>query len=113
LLSAFGVAFTSRTFAKALTLLDGTLLAPGRRTVASALRSVGLLNDPHSTNYHRVLNRDHRSPWVLSKILLSLIISLCLAPDGPLILIIHDTLSEPGSTQVMRCRPAPATRIRT
>jgi hypothetical protein len=92
LLSTFRVAFTARTFAKALTLLYGTILAPGRRTVASALRAVGLISDQHFTNYHRVLNRDHWSPWVLSKILLSLIIRLCLAPDMPLILIIDDTL---------------------
>jgi len=92
LLSAFSVAFTARTFAKALTLLYGTILAPGRRTVAAALRAVGLVSDQHFTNYHRVLNRDHWSPWVLSKMLLSLIICLCLTPDMPLILIIDDTL---------------------
>lgn len=92
LLSAFAVAFTARTFAKALSLLYGTILAPGRRTVASALRVVGLIHEQHFTNYHRVLNRDRWSPWVLSKILLSVIISLCLAPDMPLILIIDDTL---------------------
>jgi hypothetical protein len=92
LLSTFSVAFTGRTFAKSLTLLYGTLLASGRRTVASALRAVGLLHDQHFTNYHRVLNRDHWSPWVLSKILLGLIIGLCLMPDMPVILIIDDTL---------------------
>jgi DDE superfamily endonuclease len=92
LLSTFSVAFTARTFAKSLTLLYGTLLAPGRRTVAAALRAVGLIHDRHFTNYHRVLNRDRWSPWVLSKLLLSLIISLCLAPEMPLILIIDDTL---------------------
>jgi len=81
-------------------LLYGTILAPGRRTVASALRAVGLINDPHFTNYHRVLNRDHWSPWVLSKILLSLIISLCLAPDMPLILIIDDTLERRQGRQI-------------
>jgi hypothetical protein len=92
LLSAFSVAFTARTFAKALTLLYGAILAPGRRTVASALRAVGLVRDQHFTNYHRILNRDHWSPWVLSKILLSMIMHLCLTPDMPLILIIDDTL---------------------
>jgi hypothetical protein len=100
LLSAFSVAFTGRTFAKALTLLHGTLLAPGRRTVAAALRAVGLISDQHFTNYHRVLNRDHWSPWVLSKILLSLIIGLCLMPDMPLILIIDDTLERRQGRQI-------------
>jgi hypothetical protein len=91
-LSAFRVAFTACTFGKALTLLYGTLLAPGRRTVASALRAVGLTSDRHFTNYHRVLNRDRWSPLVLSKILLGLIICLCLTADMPLILIIDETL---------------------
>jgi hypothetical protein len=65
-LSVFAVAFTAPTFAKSLTLLYGTILAPGRRTVTAALRMVGLADDKHFTNYHRVLNRDHWSPMVLT-----------------------------------------------
>ncbi len=41
-LRAFAGAFTGPTFAHALTLVYGALPAPDRRTVASALRSVGL-----------------------------------------------------------------------
>ena len=42
LLAPFAVAFTAPTFRHALVLVSGTILASGRRTVASALRAVGL-----------------------------------------------------------------------
>lgn len=91
-LSVFAVAFSVPTFGKALTLVYGTIMAPGRRTVAAALRMVGLANDKHFTNYHRVLNRDHWSPMLLSKILIGLIIRTFLAPGLPLVILIDDTL---------------------
>jgi hypothetical protein len=92
LLSVFAIAFTAPTFANALVLLYGTILAPGRRTVAAALRAVGLADSKHFTNYHRVLNRARWSPWILSKLLLGLIIRLLVPPGTPLILAIDDTL---------------------
>lgn len=91
-LSVFSIAFTEPAFHKAVTLLIGTILAPGRRTVATALRSVGLSQDPHFTNYHRLLNRDHWSPWILSRILLDLLVHTFLTAAAPLVLIIDETL---------------------
>lgn len=91
-LSVFAAAFTVPTFAKVLTLLYGTILAPGRRTVTAALRMVGLADEKHFTNYHRVLNRDHWSPMVLSKLLLGLIIRVFLAAGLPLAMVVDDTL---------------------
>jgi hypothetical protein len=91
-LSVFAIAFTVPAFANALVLLYGTILAPGRRTVTAALRAMGLGDEEHFTNYHRVLNRARWSPWVLSKILLGLIIQLCLPADVPLLLVVDDTL---------------------
>jgi hypothetical protein len=92
LLSVFAIAFTVPTFANAQVLLYGTILAPGRRTVTAALRAMGLGDEEHFTNYHRVLNRARWSPWVLSKILLGLIIQLCLPAGVPLLLVVDDTL---------------------
>lgn len=100
LLSAFAVAFTAPTWAKALVLLYGAILAPGRRTVTAALRAMGLADDKHFTNYHRVLNRDQWSPWVLSKLLLALIIHLCLPAGAPLILAIDDTLERRRGSKI-------------
>jgi hypothetical protein len=78
LLSIFAKAFTVPTFANAMVLLYGTILAPGRRTVAAALRAMGLADSQHFTNYHRVLNRACWSTWALSRLLLGLIIHLLL-----------------------------------
>jgi hypothetical protein len=50
----FEAAFTTPTWQHVLVLIVGAILTPGRRTVAAALRVVGLDQDPHFTNYHRV-----------------------------------------------------------
>jgi hypothetical protein len=49
LLSIFAKAFTVPTFANAMVLLYGTILAPGRRTVAAALRAMGLADSRYFT----------------------------------------------------------------
>jgi len=100
LLSIFAISFTAPTWAKALVLLYGTILTPGRRTVTAALRAMGLADDKHFTNYHRVLNRDQWSPWVLSKILLDLIISISLPAGAPLILAIDETLERRRGSKI-------------
>ncbi len=92
LLSTFSVAFTQPTFQKALVLLYGTILAPRRRTVAAALRMTGHGNDPHFSRFHRFLNRDRWSPWVVSRLLLGMVVSHLVLPDAGLVLIIDDTL---------------------
>ncbi len=92
LLQVFAIAFTAPTFAKALVLVYGTILAPGRRTVTAALRAMGLADEKRFEKYHRVLNRDRWSPWVLSQLLLSLIIRVCLPADAPLLLVVDETL---------------------
>lgn len=92
LLSVCAIAFTAPTFASALALLDGTILAPGRRTLTAAPRVMGLADSKHFTNY-RVLNRARWSLWVLSKLLLGLIIQIFLPTGTPLILLIDDTLT--------------------
>jgi hypothetical protein len=92
LLSVFGVALTAPTFAKSLVLVYGAILAPGARTVSAALRAVGLGEVPTFVKYHRVLNRDHWSAWVLSRLLLALLIRL-FVPDGAgLSLLVDETL---------------------
>src|SRR5947209_2373702 len=92
LVSHFASAFTRPTFANAVVLLYGILLAPGRRTVTAALGSLGRGQERHFTTYHRVLNRARWSPWVLSQLLLELIIRLCLPSGAMLLLVIDETL---------------------
>ena len=61
----FQQGFTAPTWQHVLVLILGAILTPGRRTVAAALRVTGLAQDPHFTNYHRVLNRNHwSSRWI-------------------------------------------------
>jgi len=85
LLDTFAPAFTAPTFAHARTLACGAILSVGQRTVAAALRAVGLAQERHDTTYHRVLNRARWSPVVLSRLLLGVIIT-AFAPEGPLVL---------------------------
>jgi hypothetical protein len=92
LLTPFAVAFTAPTFRHVLVLVSGTILASGRRTVASALRAVGLGDERRFTTYHRVLNRGVWSALVLSRLLLDLLVRAFLAPDAPLELVVDGTL---------------------
>ena len=92
LLQTFAVAFTRPTFAHALVLLYGAILAPKCRTIAAALRAVGLREERHFTSYHRVFNRAVWSPLRLSRLLFELIVARLLPPHTPLILLIDTTL---------------------
>jgi DDE superfamily endonuclease len=92
LLTPFAVAFTTPTFRHALVLVSGTILANGRRTVAAALRAVGLGEERRFTTYHRVLNRGVWSALVLSRLLLDLLVRTFLASDAPLELVVDGTL---------------------
>ena len=57
LLAPFAPLFSERIFQHVQLLLAGAMLAPGKRTVASALRTVGLQEERRFCRYHRVLNR--------------------------------------------------------
>jgi len=92
LLSAFSIAFTQPTYRKSLVLLYGTILAPRRRTVAAALRMTGHGDDPNFSRFHRFLNRDRWSPWLVSRVLLSLVVAHLVPAGVALDLLIDDTL---------------------
>jgi len=92
LLQPFAEVFTRPTFCHRRTLVYGTLLTSGRRTVAAARRSMGRGDERHFTTYHRVLNRAVWSPFDLSRILLRLLVVVFLSADTPLILLIDGTL---------------------
>jgi DDE superfamily endonuclease len=80
-----------RTWCHAEALLVGAILAPGRRTVTSLLRIVGLSRERRFVNYHRVLNRAAWSGRSASRILLDLLLAT-FAPAGPVVLGIDDTI---------------------
>jgi DDE superfamily endonuclease len=69
-LAPFAPLFSERVFEHVQVLVAGAILAPGKRTVSSALQAMGL--DQHKTfhGYHRVLSRAKWSSKEASRILL-------------------------------------------
>ncbi len=90
--SVFQPAFTQPTYQKSVRLAVGTVLARGRRTVASALRHVGLHQTSAWATYHHVLNRATWSSLRVSHILLNLILATFCDPGGGVTIAIDETL---------------------
>lgn len=72
-------------------LLVGSILAPGKRTVAAVLRIMGLSAEKHFQNYHRVLNRAAWSSLAASRKLLGLLLT-AFASSGPIVIGLDDTI---------------------
>jgi DDE superfamily endonuclease len=98
-LAAFAPLFSDRVWIKAQALTIGAILATGRRTVCSVLRILGLGQERHFTNYHRVLNRDAWSCLAAGQILLGLIIAL-IPRDWPIALAVDDTIERRGGRRI-------------
>src|SRR3954447_13357217 len=73
-LSAFAPLFSPRVWLHAQVLLLGAILAPGKRTVTSCLRVVGLAGEHRFVNYHRVLSRARWSGRAAGRLLLGLLV---------------------------------------
>ena len=69
-LAPFVPLFSERVWQHVQLLLAGAILAPGKRTVASALRAVGLQEERRFCRYHRVLSRARWSSREASRILM-------------------------------------------
>ncbi|HEY0319357.1 MAG TPA: transposase [Pyrinomonadaceae bacterium] len=91
LIVAFAPLFSKPVWAHAQVLIVGALLSPAKRTVTSALRVMGLSDEKHFQNYHRVLNRAVWSSLAASRILLSLLIHT-FVPEGVLVMGLDDTI---------------------
>ena len=91
LLAPFAPSFSRRIWSHALVLVVGTLLAPGRRTVAAALRATGLAHGRRFERYHRVLSRARWSGLAVSRTLLGLLVA-AFVPHGPLVIGIDETV---------------------
>jgi DDE superfamily endonuclease len=90
-LAPFVPLFSERVWAHVRLLLAGAILAPGKRTVASALRAVGLQQERRFCRYHRVLSRAAWSSREASRVLLGLLVET-FVPQGPLVVGIDETL---------------------
>jgi len=83
--------FTKRIWASVRLLLIGAILAPGQRTVTAILRTLGLSQEIHFQNYHRILNRAVWSSLELSRALLTLLLET-FVPGGAIVLGLDDTI---------------------
>jgi hypothetical protein len=90
-LAPFAPLFSERVWRHVQVLLAGAILAPGRRTVSSALRAMGLDQQKQFHRYHRVLSRASWSSRKASRVLLGLLVE-ALVPEGPLVLGVDETL---------------------
>ena len=90
-LEHFAPVFSDRVWRHALILLIGAILCRRERTVAAILRVMGLGNDPHFVNYHRVLSKARWSGLQAAKILLGLLVAL-VPVNLPVIIGVDDTM---------------------
>ena len=90
-LAPFRATFLRTRLGACPAVLAGAILAPGKRTVASALRAVGLQQERRFCRYHRVLSRAAWSSREASRVLLGLLVE-AFVPQGPLVVGIDETL---------------------
>src|ERR1051326_8574143 len=98
-LAPFAPLFSARVWAHAQVLLAGAILGPAQRTVAAALRVVGLGQTKQFHRYHRVLSRDRWSALAVSRVLLHLLVA-AFVPAGPLVFGIDETLERRRGTNI-------------
>jgi hypothetical protein len=91
LVLAFAPIFSKRIWEHIQILLIGAILTPNQRTVTAVLRIMGLSQDKHFQNYHRLLNRAVWSSREVSRVLLTLLVA-AFALTGPVLLGLDDTI---------------------
>ena len=99
LLIAFAPLFSKPVFRHVQVLIQGALLSPASRTVASALRVMGKSDEKNFQNYHRVLNRDEWSCLSAAAILLKLLVKV-FVPFGTIIIGMDDTIERRRGEQI-------------
>src|SRR5258708_15222844 len=92
MLEPFRCLFTAPTWKKILTLLRGTLLARGRRTVTTALWHTGHEQDPHFSTFPHLLNRARSSRLQAIRYLLTRSIATFVPARTSLALVLYTTL---------------------
>jgi DDE superfamily endonuclease len=91
LLMPFAPLFCEPVFRRALLLVAGAILTPGRHTITNALRALGHQQTPHFQNFHRVLNRARWSSRQAARLLLGTLVQR-FAADGAVLFGIDETL---------------------
>jgi hypothetical protein len=91
-LRPFAPLFSGRIFEHVQVLVAGAILAPGKRTVASALRTMGLDKQKTFHRYHRVLSCAKWSSRRASRVLLESLVEAFVPEGEPLVVGIDETL---------------------
>src|SRR5215218_623270 len=91
-LAPFAPLFSERVFEHVQVLMAGAILTPGKRTVSSALRAMGLDQRRTFHRYHRVLSRAKWSSMQASRILLDSLVEAFVPEGDPLVVGIDETL---------------------
>lgn len=100
LLDPFAPLFSKRVWPHVLVLVAGAILAPGKRTVCSALRAVGLGQERRFCRYHRVLSRASWSGREASRVLLGLLVEAFVADGEPLVIGVDETLERRSGKKI-------------
>jgi hypothetical protein len=96
---AFAPLFSKPVFNRVKILVMGAILSPASRTVANALRVMGLSQEKHFQNYHRVLNRAEWSCLAGSRILLNLLLKAFVA-SSEIVIGFDDTVERRRGRQI-------------
>src|ERR671939_515786 len=100
LLAPFAVALTRPALAKLAWLVQGGILAPGRRTVCAAVAACGRGTSPQFTTFHRFFKRDRWSALRLSHLLLLLLVAAFLDATEPLLLLVDETVERRAGKRI-------------
>lgn len=95
----FAPLFSKRVFPHAQMMILGALLAPGKRTVTSVLRIMGLDQDRRFHKYHRVLSQADWSAHKASQVLLVMLLRR-FAPSGTLVFGIDETIERRWGSKI-------------
>ncbi len=96
---AFAPLFSKPVFNRVKVLLTGAILSPHTRTVANALRVMGLSQEKHFQNYHRVFGRAQWNCLAVSQILLHLLVKT-FAVSGEIVIGFDDTVERRRGKQI-------------
>ena len=99
LVQTFAPLFSVRVWPFAQALLLGAIMAPGKRTVSSILRVLGLGGVVHFQNYHRVLNRAQWSALGAARRLFQELVG-AFGARGPLVLGLDETIERRWGRQI-------------
>jgi DDE superfamily endonuclease len=99
LIVKFAPLFSKRVWEHVQVLVVGALLAPGQRTVTAVLRVMGLSQERHFQNYHRVLNRARWSSLATAHVLLELVVRT-FVPTGTVVIGLDDMLERRRGQQI-------------